>query len=91
MPKGRGDRRTSKVKLERVLARIGKARFTSTELAAACKAERVKYDTVQRAVQRRGMVVAVGLVVVDGKLPQGAPERVYLVVGAVDVPEEKTA
>ena len=82
MPKKRGDRRTSKVKLSRILGRIGRQRFSTSELAAACKAERVKYDTAQRAMLRYKMIEPWSFVMPkDGTLPRGAPERIYEIVG----------
>lgn len=88
MTKARGDRRTSRVKLKRVLDRIGQGRFTTAELIAACKIERVKYDTVQRALQREQMIALDGIALgPDGKVPRGSPERTYIVMGWAE--EEK--
>ena len=92
MPKGKGDRRLTRVKLDRVLARLSKSPFVSDELRAACQEERVKYDTVQRALQRTGLIELVGFAPwPDKKCPQGSPPRLYRIVGWIDVPVTRKA
>jgi hypothetical protein len=74
-----GARRLARGRMARLVSGIGHSPFTSKELEAACKRGRLKYDSVQRALLRMGLIKPIGLAVSEtGELPRGAPERTYV-------------